>query len=301
MLAPIALFVYARPDHTRRVVEALQKNSLAEETDVIVFSDAAKLPEKEKSVAAVRDYIAEIKGFKSLTVHHRPHNYGLAKSIMEGVTDVISNYGSIIVVEDDIVTAPDFLRFMNDALDRYRHEPKVWHISGWNYPIDPAGLGNAFFYRLMNCWGWATWADRWKDFEKNPARLISEWDKETIKRFNLDGGHCFWEQVKANASGKINTWAIFWYATIFLHNGLCLNPTVSYVQNIGTDGSGENCGRSDFFLANHDAVEVSIFPDVVEESSIAIDRICRFYASLQPTIVTRGIDFIYKTCKKIIR
>ncbi len=126
---------------------------------------------KRKAVAAVREYVAGIKGFKSLTVHHRPHNYGLAKSIMEGVTDVISEYGSVIVLEDDIVTVPGFLRFMNDALERYRHEPKVWHISGWNYPIDPEGLDDAFFWRTMNCWGWATWADRWTHFEKIPNDL----------------------------------------------------------------------------------------------------------------------------------
>ncbi|RDD29680.1 sugar transferase [Prosthecochloris sp. ZM] len=301
MPAPVALFVYARPDHTRRTIEALLKNPLAEETDVIVFSDAAKGAEKEQAVDAVREYVAGIKGFKSLTVHHRPHNYGLAKSIMEGVTDVISEYGSVIVLEDDIVTAPGFLRFMNDALERYRHESKVWHISGWNYPIDPDGLDDAFFWRTMNCWGWATWADRWKHFEKNPERLIADWDQGMINRFNLDGAHNFWGQVTANASGKLNTWAIFWYATIFERHGLCLNPTVSYVQNIGIDGSGENCGRGDVFRSQHVAEEVTDFPEVVEESLLAVERIQQFYISIRPSLLKRGIHRILSVGRKIMQ
>lgn len=300
MPAPVALFVYARPDHTRRTVEALLKNPIAVDTDLIVFSDAAKGPEKENAVAEVRDYIAGTKGFNSLTVHHRPHNYGLGKSIMEGVTDVISEYGSVIVLEDDIVTAPGFLRFMNDALERYRHEPKVWHISGWNYPIDPDGLGDAFCYRVMNCWGWATWADRWMHFEKNPERLISEWDKEMIKRFNLDGGHDFWGQVTANASRKLNTWAIFWYATIFERDGLCIQPTVSYVQNIGHDGSGENCCSSNRFYCELTTVNHTSFPEEISESCLAIERIGAFYKSNKEPVYKRILSYAVRRLRKII-
>jgi len=234
-------------------------------------------------------------------VHHRPHNYGLAKSIMEGVTDVISEYGSVIVLEDDIVTAPGFLRFMNDALERYRHESKVWHISGWNYPIEPEGLPSAFFCRVMNCWGWATWSDRWGHFEKNPERVLLEWDKNQINDFNLDGSHDFLWHVKANVSGELNTWAIFWYATIFEHQGLCLNPAISFVKNIGNDGSGENCVRCDVFSSNNKAVDFLELPDAIEESSIAIKRIQRFYISIRPSFLKRGIQFIYNTYKNIIR
>jgi hypothetical protein len=299
MPAPVVLFVYARPDHTERTVYALQKNPLAESTDLIVFSDAAKGPEKEQAVAEVREYVAGIKGFKSLTVYHRPHNYGLAKSIMEGVTDVISEYSSVIVLEDDIVTAPGFLRFMNEALERYRHESKVWHISGWNYPIDPEGLADAFFYRVMNCWGWATWADRWKHFEKNPERLIAEWDQGMINRFNLDGTHNFWSQVTANASGKLNTWAIFWYAIIFDQKGLCLQPTMSYVQNIGHDGSGENCGINNNFYCKLATEDYVIYPQEVKESCHAIDRIKLFYERNRVPIQKRIVSYILRRFKKL--
>jgi hypothetical protein len=100
----------------------------------------------------------------------------------------------------------------------------------------------------MNCWGWATWADRWQYFERDKEKLVKTWDKEKVKRFNLDGSCNFWGQVVDNYSGKLNTWGIFWYASIFEHDGLCLNPVRSFVQNIGHDGSGENCVKSVNYL-----------------------------------------------------
>jgi len=79
---------------------------------------------------------------------------------------LLNEYGKIIVLEDDLLTSPYFLKFMNEALEYYKNEKKVWHISGWNYPINNEGLDDVFFWRTMNCWGWATWADRWQYFEK---------------------------------------------------------------------------------------------------------------------------------------
>jgi len=301
MPAPVALFVYARPDHTRKTVEALQKNELAAETDLIVFSDPARTPEKEVAVAAVQEYVSGITGFKSLCVHHRLYNFGLAKSIIAGVTEVVEQYGRVIVIEDDIVAAPSFLRFMNNALERYQDEQKVWHISGWNYPIDPDGLPDVFFYRLMNCWGWATWADRWKHFEKNPERLIVEWDSGMIKRFNLENTSNFWGQVTANAAGTLNTWAIFWYATIFEQNGLCLNPTTSYVHNVGIDGTGENCGDRNCYSGDLNMSAYINYPDVIMESTLAIERIRVFYRSIRPSLLQRGKSFIKRTCKYLIQ
>jgi hypothetical protein len=130
---------------------------------------------------------------------------------------------------------------MNNSLKHYKEEKQVWHISGWNYPINPKGIEEAFFWRAMNCWGWATWEDRWEHFNKDPHDLIKSWSPKQIRAFNLDGACDFWAQVKANSTGQLNTWAIFWYATIFENGGLCLNPTVSFTRNIGHDGTGENC------------------------------------------------------------
>lgn len=288
--APIALFVYNRPLHTRQTVEALLKNELAGESDLFIFSDAPKEPAAAAAVREVREYIRTISGFRSVSIVERDRNWGLANSIINGVTSVVNKYGRIIVLEDDIVTSQYFLHFMNRALDYYELEARVWHISGWNYPVDPKGLREAFFLRAMFCWGWATWADQWKYFRKDPDRLMAEWDAARINRFNLDGTYDFWMQVKQNASGKINTWGVFWYATLFEHDGLCLNPAVTYAENIGLDSSGENCGDTILYATRLKSHRLSNFPDDVVESSLALTRIKRFcVSSRRPSLLRRVV------------
>ncbi|MBE0472148.1 MAG: glycosyltransferase, partial [Methyloprofundus sp.] len=130
-LAPIILFVYNRPWHTQQTVEALQNNLFADQSDLIIYSDAAKNDQACVQVQAVRDYIKTVDGFKSVKIIERDKNRGLAANIIDGVTEVVNQYGKIIVMEDDIVTSPAYLSFMNQALDFYQNENKVWHISGW--------------------------------------------------------------------------------------------------------------------------------------------------------------------------
>lgn len=298
-VAPIALFVYNRPKHTRKTVEALLANPEAIDSDLFIFSDAAKNKASELSVAEVRKYVHEISGFKSVKIIERESNFGLAKSIIEGVTLLCAEYGRVIVLEDDIVTCPFFLQFMNMSLDKYALEPTVWHISGWNYPIDSDGLEDAFFWRLMNCWGWATWQDRWLHFEKNPQRLIQTWRTEDIYKFNLNGVQNVWKQITYNYNGKLNTWAVFWYATIFEHKGLCLNPTVSMVENIGLDGSGENCGINNAFSTKRLSNTEIKLPNEIIESTLALNRIMLFYkknnALIQKAVnITKAIMFKLK-------
>jgi len=143
-LAPIVLFVYNRPEHTRRTVKALQKNKLAIESELIIYSDAHTNISVKEGTDEVRGYIKNIDGFKKVTIIERDKNWGLAASIIDGVTKIINKYGRVIVLEDDLVTSPYFLNFMNNALVFYENEDKVWHISGWNYPIDIDGLNDVF-------------------------------------------------------------------------------------------------------------------------------------------------------------
>ena len=159
-LSPIVLFVYNRPWHTKQTVEALQKNELAKESELFIYSDEAKNKDVRKSVDEVREYIGKIDGFKKVTIIKREKNWGLANSIIDGVTKTVNEYGKIIVLEDDLITSPYFLKFMNEALEFYKEEQKVWHISGWSYPINTNNIDDVFFLRVMNCWGWATWADK---------------------------------------------------------------------------------------------------------------------------------------------
>ena len=155
MGAPIALFVYNRPGHTQQTVEALLKNELAMESDLFIFSDAAKSSEIEVKVNAVREFIKSISGFRSLTIIERESNLGLANSIIDGVTNLCNEYGQVIVLEDDLVTSPFFLKYMNDGLNYYRDEEQVISIHGYIYPFD-AKLPETFFLRGADCWGWAT-------------------------------------------------------------------------------------------------------------------------------------------------
>ena len=144
-LAPVVLFVYARPWHARRTVEALAANADAPETDLVIFSDAARNEKDAPAVREVREWLPSITGFRSVTIHERQENLGLADSIINGVSSVISRYGRVIVVEDDLITSPYFLRYMNDALELYAHDDKVMHVAGYMFPMDTDGLPETVF------------------------------------------------------------------------------------------------------------------------------------------------------------
>jgi len=269
-LAPIVLFVYNRLDHTEQTIEALQKNHLANESELFIYSDAAKNEDVIQSVIEVRRYLKTIDGFKSITVIEREKNWGLASSIIDGVTTIVNKYGKIIVLEDDLVTSPYFLTFMNDALEMYKDKEKVWHITGWNYAVEANLLDDSFLWRLMNYWGWATWKDNWRYFEKNVNKSILEFSKSDIKRFDLEGYEPYWKQVIANKNNEIDSWAVFWYISIFKANGLCLNPTVSFVKNIGFDGSGIHCGVSELPDSELNKKHVVFYPEILKENPKAV-------------------------------
>ncbi|MCX8759118.1 glycosyltransferase [Vibrio parahaemolyticus] len=288
-LAPIILFVYNRKDHTQQTIQALQKNKLAEQSDLIIYSDGPKSANAISQVQEVRDYLKTINGFKSVKLIERDENWGLAENIIDGVSEIVNQYGKVIVMEDDIVTSPTYLLFMNQSLDLYENEKKIWHISGWNYPLADGCNTDAFFWRVMNCWGWATWNDRWQYFNKDPQKLIDKWKDEDIHRFNVDGTHDFWSQVLNNQSGKLNTWAIFWYATIFTNNGLCLNPYQSYVKNIGNDGTGENCGKVDIYSKEINSSEIKRWPNRVLEDDDCVKQIKIFFKNSQIGFVSRVV------------
>lgn len=290
--SPVALFVFNRPLHTQNTLDALLANELAHETDLVIYADASKSGARDEKVEAVKKIIYSVVGFKSITIIERESNYGLARNIIEGVTAVCEKYGQAIVLEDDIVTSPAFLRYMNNALNFYQNTPKIWHISGWNYPINPTGLQDTFLWREMSCWGWGTWQNRWQHYKKDPLKLIESFTKEDIKKFNLDGNHNFWSQVTGNLNGTMNTWAIFWYATIFLNDGLCLNPTTSLVTNIGFDNSGGNCTKNNFYYTPISTILPTCFSSEHIENKRAVNRIKRFYKLLK---IKKIIALIKKT------
>jgi len=283
---PVVLFVYNRLEHTRRTIEALRNNYGAAETDVIVFADGAKNSGDEEKVAALQDYLNDdqtSQGFKSLQTINRPENFGLARSIVEGVTFALETSSACIVLEDDIVTSPMFLNYMNTALENYAKTPQVWHISGYNFPIETAELPETFFFRGASCWGWGTWKDRWQHFYKNPAELIRQFDSEQVYEFDYQGVSNNWGQVLDNSRGIKNTWAVFWYATVFKHQGLCLHPAHSLTKNIGHDGSGEHCKPNENYQAEmYDHSRVPAMTRDFKEHAEALKRIRTFIRMARP-------------------
>lgn len=240
--APIAVFVYNRPAHTRQTIEALQNNALAKVSDLFIFSDAPKTDLQSEAVREVRNYIRQIDGFQSLTIVERESNYGLAQSIIEGVTSLVSRHGRIVVLEDDLVVTPFFLDFMNSALDKYENAPEVIQVSGYMFPIDVTAMGDSFFLPLTTSWGWATWARAWQHLDKNiDGYRTLESDTKRRQQFDLNGAYPYFDMLTAQREGKIDSWAIRWYLGTFLAGGLTLFPKRSLVENIGFDGSGTHC------------------------------------------------------------
>jgi GT2 family glycosyltransferase len=292
--APIVLFVYNRPRHTQQTIEALQKNELATHSNLFVYSDAPKTEQDQEKVQEVRTYIRLISGFKKITIIERELNWGLADSIIDGVTSIINRYGKIIVLEDDIVTSPYYLHYMNDALDFYQNEEKVMHISGWNYPINTEGLDETFFLRTSSCWGWSTWKRAWKFFDKDPQNLVDTFTKKNRSDFDFNVKAGMWSQVTENLSGKLNTWAIFWYATVFKVNGLCLHPSNSLVKNIGHDGSGVHCEASDTYHVTFSDKSVAHFSDDITENSKAMGRIQKLFLSNRKSFFDKVINRLFR-------
>jgi hypothetical protein len=246
--APIVLFVFNRPQHTAATIEALKLNDLAAESDLYIFSDGSRKPADEAAVEEVRRLCREVSGFRSVTLTCAERNRGLAESIIQGVSDVVKRHGRVIVMEDDLVTSRHFLRFLNEALELYQDNDRVMHVSGATYPVTWRGDGNCYFQTIPLCWGWATWDRAWQHFARDLA-VMDRFSPQQRWRFNYNGSHRYWDQLKGNREGRIKTWFIFWYAQVFLRSGLTLFPPRSLVRNIGFDGSGVHCGTSGVYTA----------------------------------------------------
>jgi len=269
-LAPVILFVYNRLGHTEQTIQALKANKLSAETDLIIFSDGPRSNAETAGVANVRAFIKSIIGFKSVNVIEREKNYGLANSIIDGVTRVCRKYGSAIILEDDIVTSPYFLTYMNDALNIYNDKKEVASIHGYVYPIE--NLPETFFLRGADCWGWATWQDRWVSFEANGSKLLKQLKaRKLIKRFDFDGTYKYSQMLEDQIKGINNSWAVRWHATVFLNNKYTLYPGRSLVENIGNDGSGTHCETTNIFSSTLLHKAVQHFPEVVTDNVIAYD------------------------------
>ncbi|KAA6324356.1 hypothetical protein EZS27_026308 [termite gut metagenome] len=248
--APILLFVYNRPVHAMQAIASLQQNALAAQSPLFIYSDAAKDEESRAPVEETRECIRTVTGFESVTVIEREKNWGLAGSIIDGVTTQVNRFGRVIVLEDDLIVAPHFLQFMNDALETYKDEPKVGHIQACDFTQD-LSLPDTFLIKWTGSWGWATWDKSWKHFNPNGQALLKELETGKLTHtFDFNGAYRFTRMLRRQIEGKNNSWAIRWNASLFVKGILSLNTGRSLVQNTGFDGSGTNCGSGGLYASN---------------------------------------------------
>ena len=312
--APIALFTYNRADHTKQAVESLLKNAEAKDSDLFIFSDG---PKNEKAVEGVkknREYLQSLKNdndtltlryadatitpfFRSVTIIEREKNWGLANSLIAGITEIVNKYGRVIVVEDDLILSPYFLQFMNEALEKYKDEDKVASISAFLNPID-CKAPETFFLRYFACWGWATWKRGWDILNMDANALLKQlrWKKSD---FNIKDSHNFYGMLYCQKVGLIDSWAVRFYASQFIAGKLQLFPGKSMATQTGTDGSGTHGTVVDH---KYDKMQLSMEPIqvgdiVIEESKEMYDAFARFYSKGQK----RTIKTEWERFKSFIR
>ena len=293
----ITLFAYNRPIHTKKTVASLLECKEAASFDFIVFCDGPKDDSSQVQVDAVRAYLNSITGFKSVKIITSQVNKGLASSIISGVTKVLKDYASIIVLEDDMIVSPHFLTYMNDGLEKYQNDDRVISIHGYVYPVDQ-DLPETFFLKGADCWGWGTWRRGWNLFNPDGQQLLDEIVRRDLSRdfdFNFSSNYC--EMLEEQIAGKNDSWAIRWYASAFLADKLTMYPGRSLVHNIGNDGSGTHCGSS----TSHDTVlsasPINLKAVEVKHSEIGALAFEEFFSRQKASLLTKvknGIKHYFK-------
>jgi hypothetical protein len=249
-LAPILLFVYKRPVHTQKVLESLIQNKEAKYSILYVFADGAK-DENDSilkyNIETVKDIVNSFQNnFLAIELIEREKNWGLANNVIDGISNILNIHQKVIVLEDDIIVSEGFLKYMNSSLINYENNHEVATIQGFQFPINFNKKVNSYFDYAVGCWGWATWKNRWDYFEPDGQKL---WDiineSKQWKKFDINNTYPFKELLENQIKIKNDSWAIRWYASLFIKNMINLYPTKSLTINIGNDGSGNHKDKND--------------------------------------------------------
>ncbi len=293
-LAPIVIFVYNRPWHTRQTVEALARNELAADSAVYIYADGARKGKGAAGVEVVRSYIRTISGFKEITIVERKSKWGLANNVIDAVTRLINEHGKLIVLEDDLLTSRYFLRFMNEALDKYETADRVVSIHGYVYPVRHE-LPETFFLRGADCWGWATWKRGWDTFDKDGKKLLTELRRRRLQKdFNFNGAYNYTAMLKKQIAGENDSWAVRWYASAFLSDKLTLYPGRTFVKNIGLDGSGTHCQPGKNFDSPFTDSYGTLKDINLIEHSGAKKVIENYFRMIRPSLLRKAGRFVNK-------
>jgi len=248
-LAPIVLFVYNRPEHTRQTIEYLAKNKLVENSQLFIFSDGPKNEEDSEKIRLVREIIGNTTGFAGIEIKAREKNVGLANSVISGINDVLKLYERVIVLEDDMISSPYFIKYMNDLLEFYEKDKRIFSVTGYTFPIK---IPERYSYDIYlspraSSWGWGTWKNRWEgvDWEINDYVNFIQ-NKSMVKSFNR-GGEDLTKMLINQKEGKIDSWSIIWSYNHFKNNAFCVYPVKSKIKNIGADLSGIHTSKTNKF------------------------------------------------------
>jgi hypothetical protein len=281
---PIALFTYNRAEHTARVLNSLANCARLSECSLHIYCDAPKREEHRAAVAASRQVVREHATKFGATVIERDVNFGLARSIVDGVTDLCNRYGRVIVLEDDLVLAPSFINYMLQALDRYAAEKDVYQVSGYMFPVSQPEGTDAFFLPLITTWGWATWRRAWQTFEWDASGALEELkDPSVRRRFDLENSYPYTVILENQLNGRTESWGILFWWQVFKACGLALHPRQSLVWNGGFDNTGTNCGDRGWSIEQGTGILTKtnnqtsfIFPEKVATHRQAFANICNF-------------------------
>jgi len=290
-LAPIALFTFKRPAHTLRTLQALDRNPEFRQSPLHVFCDGPRRPDEEADVEATRAIVREW-DHPDKTLHIAPANRGLANSIIDGVNRLCGSHGRVIVVEDDLVVTPLFLDYLNRGLDRYANETRVMQISGYMFPVETNCTRDSLLMPFITSWGWATWKRAWDEFDDDMSgfdRLIN--DRHLRLQFDLGAAYPYFSMLRRQRAGSVDSWAIRWYLSVFLRNGLALYPKSSLVSNEGFDGSGTHgANHSIFTQATLATAPLSVDLPFVMTDELAFERVKQFLTSSRG-IFRRAFDW----------
>ncbi|MFD2934151.1 glycosyltransferase family protein [Spirosoma flavum] len=271
-LAPILLFTYKRLDTLKQTIYALQQNYLASESELFIFSDAAKTDYDIDIIKKVRAYLSTINGFKRVTIYEAVSNKGLANSIIDGVTQIIKQYEKVIVLEDDLKTTPNFLSYMNSSLDTYEYVQHVFSVSGYSFNLKkmPDNESDAYFLNRGWSWGWSTWKDRWNKVDWLVEEYPDFCKSKTARKDFAKGGSDLNKMLKKQMTGKLDSWAIRWFYHQLKIHGLTVYPTLSKVYNNGFDKDAtHNTGSSKRYqpLMDSEYRKQFIFPDEIHPNT----------------------------------
>ena len=286
-LAPIGIPVFNRIEHTKILFNSLLQNELVSKTDIYIFCDLEKNTNDKESVLEVRKYVESLSGFKSKQIVLRDYNYGLADNTIDGINHIFKIHEKLIWLEDDKELSPYFLKYMNQGLNYYEAQKKIMSISGYCFPTDNININDsAVITRLMICWTWATWKDRWAYFDRDIS-IMNKFNRSMKYQFNFENTNLFWRQLVGNKTKRAKTWAIFWYASIFLNNGLCICPLEPLAIDTGSDGSGSNIEKTDIFKNELSKKDNFIFPSVIQENKDYYESLKKYFKSIKPSLFHR--------------